>query len=266
MFTKTCPTQIKAVQDGASDGIVEMMVSTYGVDSWGDRVMPGAFADTLAEWKAKGDPIPFIWSHHSDDPDMHVGIVMDAAERAADPLTSPPSPAGLWVKAQLDMDAPKAAQVYRLLKGRRVTQASFAYDVLDSAAVKEDGDTINELRKLRLYEVGPTLIGMNQETELLNVKDAKTLRHILQAFKAGRVISAKNEELLRAAHESIGAVLSALDTSDDGKANPGEPAKIEEPSPAKIEEPTHLRAAELATLEHDIHFAALGMRAERNTP
>jgi HK97 family phage prohead protease len=265
LLTKSCPVQIKAVQDGASDGIVEMIVSTYGVDSWGDRVMPGAFADTLAAWKAKGDPIPFIWSHRSEDPDMHVGVVLDAAERDADPATSPPSPAGLWVKAQLDMDAPKAAQVFRLLKARRVTQASFAYDILDSATVKENGDTINELRKLQLFEVGPTLIGMQQETELLNVKDAKTIRHILAAFKAGRVISAKNEELLRAAHESIGAVLSALDTSDDGKAAPSEPVKIDEPLGEKIDEPMRPRVAELARLEHDIRFAALGMRAERNT-
>ena len=259
MLTKTYQATLNALDPAESDqGIVEMIVSTYDVDSWGDRVVPGAFADTLADWKSRGDPIPFIWSHQHDDPDSHIGIVLDAAEREVDAAADPPAPAGLWVKAQLDLDNPKSKQVLRLLKGRRVTQASFAYDIVDGGAVTENEQSVYELRKLQLYEVGPTLIGMNQATELLGAKDYRVLGGIMRSIKAGRVISAKNEELLRAAHESIGAVLSALD-SDDGKANPGEPAKVEEPSQAKTEEPMRSRVAELATLEHNLRFSALGL-------
>lgn len=241
MLTKALPARIKAAGESGDDGVFEAIVATYDRDSYGDVIVPGAFGDTLAEWRAKGDPLPVLWSHDSWDPSAHIGVVEEAAERDE----------GLWVKGRLDIDAnpleSKARQVWRLLKGRRVTQFSFAYDVLDGGPVKTDGDSIYELRRLKLYEVGPTLIGVNQGTDLLNVK---ALGRVLAEVKAGRVLSAKNEDLLRGAHDAIGSVLAALDSSDDGKAKPA-PAKAEEPSGANAEEPNrspaHIRL--LAELE-----------------
>ncbi len=163
MKVKSFPGRVKAAgeEDGADEGVFEAIVSAFGnVDSYGDRVVKGAFADTLAEWKASGDPIPVLWSHLSHDPDYHIGEVLDAAE----------TDEGLWVKARLDLDEPKSRKIYRLLKGRRVKQFSFAYDVIDGSFVKSDGEDVYELRKLKLYEVGPTLIGVNQATQLLAVK------------------------------------------------------------------------------------------------
>lgn len=150
-----------APSDG--DGTFEALVSVFGnVDAMGDAVMPGAFTDTLADWRAKGDPIPVVWSHQSQDPHAHIGQVLDAEERDA----------GLWVRGRLDLDAPTAAQVYRLLKGRRVTQFSFAYDVTDAETV----DGVNELRAVTLHEVGPTPLGANPATELLAVKSLDEVR------------------------------------------------------------------------------------------
>ncbi|WP_018350954.1 HK97 family phage prohead protease [Longispora albida] len=165
MLLKTCRARIKqAGGPEAPAGEFEAIVSVFGnVDSVGDKVMPGAFTDTLAEWEASGDPIPIIWSHRSDDPDYHIGHVIEAAETGE----------GLWVRGLLDLDAPKAAQVYRLLKGRRVTQFSFAYDILDAAPGVHEGADVLELRKLKVYEVGPTLIGANQATSLLAVKEGR---------------------------------------------------------------------------------------------
>jgi hypothetical protein len=85
-------------------------VSVFGnKDSYGDVVMPGAFADSLAAWKASGNPIPVYYSHRMDDPDFNIGYVLDAEE----------TDKGLQVHAKLDLDddAKKAKQVYRLLKG-----------------------------------------------------------------------------------------------------------------------------------------------------
>lgn len=253
MLTKSVPvTHIKAgEEDGLEEGQFEALVSIVGnKDSYGDVVMPGAFDDTLAEWKASGNPIPIIWSHRYDDPENHIGYVIDAAEKTVDGKT------GLWVKGQLDTDgdATKARQVSRLLRGKRVTQFSFSYDVTDGAMSKsEDLGDYFALNKMKLYEVGPTLIGANQETELLN---AKAIQDLAIEVKAGRVISAKNEGLLRTAHESIGSVLEALD-SNDGKAKANEPVKDEEPAGAKSEEPMRLTPADLSALQ-SIELAAIG--------
>ncbi|OXM69635.1 HK97 family phage prohead protease [Amycolatopsis vastitatis] len=228
MRKKTCPVRIKAAgeQDGTEDGVFEAIVAAYNLDSVGDKIVPGAFADTLAEWKASGDPIPVLWSHMSHDPDYHIGYVEDAEERDE----------GLWVRARIDLDEPKASKVYKLLKGRRVRQFSFAYDIQEGGWIEktdgEDGsDGYYELRKLKLYEVGPTLIGANQETELLTVKNPpadtppRPAPEARPSVKAGRTLSAKNETALRDAlakiaesTDAIETVLSSLDSGDEDKS------------------------------------------------
>lgn len=168
MKIRSCPVSIKAAgeNEGTEDGVFEAIVAAYNLDSVGDKIRPGAFEKTLAEWAESGDPIPVYWSHRMDDPDYNIGSVLEAKE----------TDDGLWVRGQLDLESPKSAQVYRLLKGRRVKQFSFAYDVLDGGPVEktEDGNSESyyELRELKLYELGPTPIGANQETELLGVKSA----------------------------------------------------------------------------------------------
>ena len=252
MFTKSCTVAVKAAgtDDGLEEGVFEALVSVFGnKDSYGDIVMPGAFTNTLAEWEASGSPIPVYWSHRMDDPDYNIGHVLEAKE----------TPEGLWVRAQLDLENPKAVQVYRLLKGRRVTQFSFAYDVIAGGWAKNaDEEEYYELRELKVYEVGPTPIGANQETELLSVKSiAHQARSLFDAAKAGRAISAKNETTLREsldqineAASAIKTVLSVLDDEEgDGKATAPGSAKDEGPTRVKSEEPAGGATADLSALE-----------------
>lgn len=176
MRTKAFPAHVKAAgeQDGLAAGQFEAIVSVFGnVDHGGDVVLPGAFSRTLAEWKASGDPIPVIWSHQIGDPESHIGYVVDAAELLAGDERLPEklrANGGLWVRGQIDMDEPRAAKVHRLLKGRRVKQFSFSYDTADGAWGERDGREVYELRDLDLFEVGPTLLGMNAQTELVGAK------------------------------------------------------------------------------------------------
>lgn len=199
---KSYRAEVKAVAGDA--GVVEALVSVFGnVDLGGDRVVGGAFAKSLENWAAKGDPMPFIWSHEWDNPEAHIGYVEQAEER----------PEGLWVRAKLDVDRPFAEQVFHLLKSRRVTQFSFGYTVQDSRFVKDaDGTEVRELLAVDVFEVGPTLLGMNPATQLLEAASA------IRGAKAGRVLSAKNESILRAAHEAIGEVLAALPGLDEPKS------------------------------------------------
>lgn len=245
MLTKSFPVKIKAAgePDGLPDGQFEAIVSVFGnVDSYGDVVMPGAFQKTLERWAESGNPIPVYYSHRMDDPDFNIGHVLEAAELEPGDDRLPAGLkdlGGLWVKAELDIVDPvpgsRATQVHRLLKGRRVTQFSFAYDVIDGGFEQKDGNEIFALRELDLYEVGPTPIGANQETELLAVKSLAEAT--VRGIKAGRTLSAKNENLIRTAHESLGAVLEVLDDQDEKSAD-NRPAKDEEPAEAKSEEPS----------------------------
>ncbi len=165
-------TDVKAISD--EDGTFEAVVSVFGnVDFAGDRIVEGAFANTIEQWKASGDPIPVIWSHQWHDPAAYIGTV-DPANIAELPAGSPELPesirdlGGLKVKAELDITDPNGAKVSKLLKTRTVREFSFAYDVLEEA--KNEDDNINELLEIDLIEVGPTLKGANPLTELVGAK------------------------------------------------------------------------------------------------
>ncbi|EME36809.1 Putative phage prohead protease [Kocuria palustris PEL] len=164
-----CKADVSTDRDAPDlvDGQFRAVVAVFdNVDSHGDVVVQGAFAETLNEWADRGDEIPVIWSHDWADPFSHIGTVKSATE----------TDRGLEIVGEIpqeDRDAnPRAAQVYRLLKSRRITQFSFAFDVLDGAEVEQDGRRVTELRRLKLHEVGPCLVGVNQATELGSVKSS----------------------------------------------------------------------------------------------
>jgi HK97 family phage prohead protease len=219
MLTKSALIMVKAgPDDGLKEGQFVAYASVFGnKDSYGDVVMPGAFARTIADWQKSGDVIPILFAHNMSDPDFNLGSVIKIEEDSV----------GLKVTAELDLENPKALQVYRMLKGRRIRQMSFAYDEVDSGPAVHDGADVWELRELKLYEVSIVTVGANQETEILAVKQVPSVaERAIRDIKAGRVLSAKNESALRDAHAAIGTVLSALDsTSDEEKASGQGPSR-----------------------------------------
>lgn len=237
MDIKTTSIRVKAgPDDGLEEGEFVAYPSTFTKtpDSYGDIVRKGAFVDTIAAWKDSGSTLPGLYGHRMDDPDYFVAGATDMGEDEH----------GWWVKGKFDMDSPKGPQVYRLVKGKRLNQLSFAYDVLDEGQVElEDGTKANELRKLKVYEFSFVPVGANQDTEVVAVK--ALAERIATDIKAGRAISAKNETALREAAEKItGAakdiedVLSVLGEGEDQeKASVTGQAKDEEPTGAKSEEP-----------------------------
>lgn len=188
--TKSCVVKFKT--DGLADGEFVGYASVFGnKDLVGDVVVKGAYTKTLSEWDRKGIPIPLLWGHNTADPDFNLGYVQAEEDDR-----------GLKVHGFLDMESPKSAQTYKLLKSGRVNQMSISYSVLDGAMSKG----AYELRELDLYEVSIVPIGANQETEILAVKSVMTAL----AAKAGRTLSSKNESAIRGAHEQALAIADAL--------------------------------------------------------
>lgn len=231
MHIKSVP--LGGVKAGPDDGLKEgefiVYPSTFTKtpDSYGDIIAPGAFLDTIEEWKASGNNLPALFGHRFDDPDFYVGGTIEMSEDEH----------GWRIHGFFDMESPKGPHVYRLVKGRRLNQLSFAFDVLDSGPVElENGVKANELRKLKVYEYSFVPIGANQDTSVVAVKaqaDALT-----EGFKAGRVLAAKHIDSLRQAQEAIGAVITAAEATDQEQASDKPPAKDEErPPAAKSEEP-----------------------------
>jgi HK97 family phage prohead protease len=177
------------------------------VDRQGDRILPGAFTETLAAWKARGAPIPVIYFHAWGEPP--IGEVTEAAE----------DDQGLVVRAGLYADDNEVARkVLHAMRRKSLTEFSLAFETKSAAFVSEKGELIREIKSADLIEVGPCLRGVNPETELIAVKSR------LLGRKAGRTLSAATLERLRGLAAELVEFCDAHDkpaeaaAADDGKA------------------------------------------------
>lgn len=226
------PVQAKAV-DGSDleEGEFLAYASVFGVkDLDGDVVSPDAFDKTLAEWKSSGNLVPMLWGHNTSDPDMNLG---EFASTEVDEH-------GLLVKGRIDLEGPKGQQVYRLIKGGRVRQLSYTYRITKGEYVIPQGEENADkepyfrIDEVELFEISIVQIGANQETEILAVKAATGA---LRA-KAGRALSAKNEDALRGALAQAQEIVTALkdvlpaDDSADGGEEDQDETSGKEPSNA----------------------------------
>src|SRR5205085_3645991 len=111
------PIEVKA---SGEDGTIEGYGSIFGnVDSYGEMVMPGAFAASLVEAGRKGRSIKMLWQH---DPDRPVGVWDDLAEDKK----------GLYVKGRLLIDeSAQAREAYGLIKAGAVDGLSIGYRLLE---------------------------------------------------------------------------------------------------------------------------------------
>lgn len=228
MEFKTVDVRIKAgAADQLADGEFLVYASTFTrqPDSYGDVIAPGAFTRTIEEWKASGDTLPGLFGHRMDDPDFYVASALDMGQ----------DDHGWWIKGAFDLDSPKGPHLYRLVKGRRITQLSFAFDIVDSATVTlDDGTKARELRDLTVYEFSFVPIGANQDTSVVAVKQDAAA--VANGIKAGRVLAQKHLDGLHEAIDRIQAVIDAAEaTNDQEKASAGHETKPEEPNQAKGE-------------------------------
>jgi HK97 family phage prohead protease len=169
--------EIKAVEDGEA-GEFEALASVFGnKDRWNEVVEPGAFVDSLADYAAKGLPVPVVWAHQSRDPFSHIGKTLEIKEVGPEhPMVPSGATGGLYYRGKLDIEDekgnPVAKQVYLLLKEKRITQQSFHYSVIDGSFEKRDGEHIYVIKKAEIFEVGPCLAGVNSLTTTGAVKAA----------------------------------------------------------------------------------------------
>ena len=185
MLIKSVDVQYKDEGTGTIEGYASTWVRKP--DSYGDVVRQGAFKDTLADDWNGGKGIPFLWSHKLDDLKAFIGT----AEADEDDT-------GLHFIATFD-DTDEAQKVRQLYKDGRLKKFSFAFDVLENGLTTlEDGTKVNELRKLKLYEISAVTVPANDTAEVVDVK-------------AGRRNSKRDADTIR---QAITLLESVLDTED----------------------------------------------------
>jgi HK97 family phage prohead protease len=193
--TKDFALKIKG--EVGDDGVFEGYGSIFGnVDSYGEKVVAGAFGESLARHKREGTKPLLLWQHDSFSP---IGIWEDLAEDGK----------GLWGKGRLLPGVKAADEALILLKAGAVQGLSIGYREVET---EPDGNT-RLLKKLDLLEISIVSFPANRRARV------ETVKSILDAGKLPSV--REFEEFLRDAGFS-----KAMATAIAAKATPhlrGEP-------------------------------------------
>lgn len=180
MKTKDFALQVK---DLSEDGTFEGYGSIFGnVDSYGEKVMPGAFVESLARHKREGSSVLMLWNHDSHQP---IGVWEDLAEDAK----------GLWGKGRLLLDIQRAREVHTLAKNKAIGGLSIGYREEDT---DQDG-AVRLLKKLNLYEISPVTFPANRRARIESVKSER-MDEFARRLRDGDPMPIKDfEDILREA-------------------------------------------------------------------
>lgn len=150
--SKDFPLEVKAL---AEDGTFEGYGSVFGVvDAYGEKVMPGAFVESLRRHKREGSSVVMLWSHDVRSP---IGVWEDLAEDGK----------GLWGKGRLlKDDVQKARETHALMKAKAITGLSIGYREIEA----EPEGNIRLLKKLDLLEISPVAFPANKRSRITEVK------------------------------------------------------------------------------------------------
>lgn len=150
------PFQVKEV---AEDGVFQGYGSVFGnVDIYQEIVAPGAFSESLSEWKNSGRLPPVLWQHRAGEP---VGPYLEMFEDSH----------GLFVKGQLLVnDVQRAKEARALMKAKAVNGLSIGFVVRDDSYDRATG--VRTLKKVDLWEVSIVTFPANPAAQVSGVKNA----------------------------------------------------------------------------------------------
>jgi HK97 family phage prohead protease len=148
----------------ADQGKFSALAAAYTLDRQNERIVRGAFRDTISRWQGSGKDLPLAWDH-SREADGIIGSI--------DPNTMRETDQGLYVEGQLDIeDSELAREAWRSVKANRIG-LSFGYLVEDE---RVGADGVKELTELDVYEITLTSTPANADARVLSTKSVAPIR------------------------------------------------------------------------------------------
>lgn len=186
---------LRELKFAAGDGPVAMSFSGYGavfgnVDSYGDVIQPGAFAQYLSDVKAGRTPWPAMLSQHGGwgmaaDDLTPIGVWTDLAEDGT----------GLKVEGRL-ADTPRGRELHALMKMEprpAIDGLSIGYIAKEWEPRSKPEDPRRRLKRIELVEISPVTFPANGKARVKDVKSIDELstlgdaeRHLREACGLSR--------------------------------------------------------------------------------
>lgn len=133
----------------------------FEVDAQKDRVLPGAFTNTLKSWQGKGSWPKMLWQHQVREP-------IGAWEKIVE------DDVGLYVEGKLLLEVEKAREAYVLLKAGEIESLSIGYK-----AVKEKTHPgYRDLIEIDLLEISLVTFGANEAARVLTCKQDNLFENV----------------------------------------------------------------------------------------
>lgn len=158
------PFEVKSIDER---GVFEGYGSVFGVeDHYREVVTPGAFAKTLAKWRAKGRLPALLWQHDTDKP---IGVYerMEEDER------------GLFVRGRLLVeDVPLAREAWALVRAGAIGGLSIGYATLLAEMDRKRGVLL--LKEIDLWETSLVTFPANEEAVVTGIKTIRDFEKFLR--------------------------------------------------------------------------------------
>ena len=181
----------------------ERTFSCYGnvkgnIDHALDRVVDGAYRDSIAAHKAAGTMPKFFWMHNPWDTPVGVWTAMEEDSK------------GLYLEGKF-ANTPKGNELYELYKDNALDSFSIGYRVNDEKWNSSLG--CNDLIKVDVREISAVTFACNEESRLVEIKSKlgegkvltkAELRALLESVPAG--LSKRQIERITADYKPSGEI------------------------------------------------------------
>lgn len=195
---KALPLDKKA----AAAGVIQGYASLFGeLDTGGDVVEPGAYANSLAALSAEGRSVKMLWQH---DPTQPIGVWDEIREDAK----------GLFVKGRILTEVEKGREAAALLSAGAIDGMSIGYRTV-KAGRGAKGERL--LQELELWEVSIVTFPMLQTARVDAVKAAEMSERDFERMltrDAGLTRSVA-QRLMAGGYDAIKAMRDAGDGADE---------------------------------------------------
>lgn len=153
---RTYAFQTKEVKDSGEFTGYASVFDT--VDFYRDVVRPGAFRESLADWKKKGKFPPILWQHMSAQP---LGPHLDMYEDEK----------GLYVHGRLLVgEIEKAREAHALLKAQVISGMSIGFNVPEDGASYDGKTNVWNLNRIQIWENSLVTFPANEDAQVEEVK------------------------------------------------------------------------------------------------
>ncbi|MDB6060519.1 MAG: 32, APCd [Verrucomicrobiaceae bacterium] len=150
--------EIRSQPQGRIDGYASVF---GGVDSYGDTIAPGAYAQSLAAYRASGNAPAMLWSHQMDAP---IGRWLALKEDAR----------GLRVEGQLNLKTDAGVQAFEHLRAGDISGLSIGFRVAKGGSETVNG--VNVLTEIDLMEISVVALPADSGARVTSVKQIQPIK------------------------------------------------------------------------------------------